>query len=48
MEKSEKINKRGERLIIMAGTEKIESHQTPGNHVIDVVVTIPTIPLKEF
>uniref|UniRef100_A0A4W5LM42 LIM zinc-binding domain-containing protein n=1 Tax=Hucho hucho TaxID=62062 RepID=A0A4W5LM42_9TELE len=36
---------RGERLIIMAGTEQMEWHQTPGNHVFD---TIPLIRLQSL
>ena len=31
---------RGERLIIMSGTEPMEWHQTPGNHVLNVFNTI--------
>uniref|UniRef100_A0A4W5RQB8 Kinesin family member 1A n=1 Tax=Hucho hucho TaxID=62062 RepID=A0A4W5RQB8_9TELE len=37
---------RGGRLIIMAGTERMEWHQTHGNHVFDVVDTFPLIPLR--
>jgi hypothetical protein len=37
-----------ERLIIMAGTEQIEWHQTPGNHVFDVFDTIPLIQLQSL
>ena len=32
---------RGERLIILAGTERMEWHQTHGNHVFDVFDTFP-------
>ena len=37
---------RGERLIIMPGTEQMEWNQTPGNHVFDVFDTVPLIPLQ--
>ena len=40
---------RGGRLIITAGTERMECHQTPGNHgnhVIVVFNTVPLIPLQ--
>ncbi|CDQ87022.1 unnamed protein product [Oncorhynchus mykiss] len=37
---------RGGRLIIMSGTERMEWHQTCGNHVLDVFDTIPPIPLQ--
>jgi hypothetical protein len=36
---------RGGQLIIMAGTERLERHQTNGNQVLDVLDTIPLIPL---
>ena len=38
----------GERLIIMAGTEQMEWHQTLGNHVFDVFDTIPLISLRSL
>ena len=37
-----------ERLMIIPGTEQMEWHQTPGNHVFDVFDTIPLIPLQSL
>ena len=39
---------RGGRFIIMSGTERMERHQTPGNHVFDVFHTIPLIQIQSL
>ena len=39
---------RGERLIIMTGTEQMEWHQIHGNHVFDVFDIISLIPLQSL
>ena len=37
---------RGGRLLIMAGTERLECHQTHSNHVFAVFYTVPPTPLQ--